>query len=218
VNDGTLLSPAFLERAAHDIRGPAGVVSYVIDEITLLAERGVIAPELVDRAKRGLQRLLRVADRLSRAAQLESGGLALERERLELRGLVRECVAEARRIEPRGEVAVELADAPVNCPVEADARWLGAALTDVLVAAIRRARAFVGVELLSSEAGPSVVVRDDGVRSSLPADVFADLPFALARATLARHGWQLCLEDPPVAERGMLHGGRVVISFSGALP
>jgi signal transduction histidine kinase len=171
--------------------------------------------ELVDRARRGVARMLRVADRLSRAAQLESGALALSLERLDLVGLLRDCVQEASRAEPRGEVRVQLVEPAGPCVVDADARWISAALVDVIIASIRRARANVKVELVRRGEGRAVVVHDDGVRSSLPADVFADLPFALAGATLERHGWRLEVEDPPAAERGLLHGGRVVLAFQG---
>jgi signal transduction histidine kinase len=208
-----LLNPAFLERAAHDIRGPAGVISYVLEE---LGGQSGVAIELVDRARRGVARMLRVADRLSRAAQLESGALALSMERLELVAILRECVQEATRAEPRTEVTVHFAEPSGPCLVDADARWISAALVDVMIASIRRARANVRIELVERGSGKAVVVHDDGVRSSLPADVFADLPFALAGATVERHGWRLEVEDPPAAERGLLHGGRVVLAFQGA--
>ena len=82
-----------------------------------------------------------------------------------------------------------------------------------MVASIHRARTRVLVKVISHPDGPSVSVSDDGLRSALPTDIFPDLPFALAGATLARHGFRLDVDDPPPAEGGFVHGGRVVLAL-----
>ena len=103
-----LLSPALLERTANDIRGPAGLVNFLLDEVATIAETKAVAPELVARARRGVIRLLRIANRLSRAAQLESEKLVLTRERFELLPLVRACVELAKQSEPHPDIVVDL--------------------------------------------------------------------------------------------------------------
>jgi signal transduction histidine kinase len=211
----SLLSPVLLERTANDIRGPAGLVHFLLDEVAAAGGLAAVRPELIARAQRGVIRLLRIADRLSRAAQLESETLVLARDHFELCPLVHACLEQAQTSELRPEITVTFdcaADAAA-LRLDGDPSWLSAALVDVVAAAIHRARAIVEVKVWAQPNGPGISIADDGLRSAHPSDIFSDLPFALAGATLARHGFRLDVDDPPPAESGFLHGGRVVLAL-----
>ena len=67
-----------LSRIAHELRGSAGVALGATSEI-----RGKLPPEgekFVAMAQRGLERVLRIADRLSRASALERNLVEYRRE------------------------------------------------------------------------------------------------------------------------------------------
>jgi hypothetical protein len=197
-----LLSPALLERTANDIRGPVGVLRYLVDE----GAAGTLDPAVVDRGKRALQRLVHIAERLSRAAQLELGVDPPAPRQIDLSASVRRSLEAARLVEARSDVEVEFNAEPFG--VFADDRGLEQALADLLTAVLRRARR--RVQILLEQVGPRVLIHDDGVRSTQESDVFVDLPFVLASATLERQGFRLLVEDP-IEEAGLHKGGRVVV-------
>src|SRR5690606_33938923 len=68
-----------LERIAHELRGPAGVTLGALDEIerVLASVEGEDARALLLMARRGIRRILRTAERLTRTAQLEAGPVQL---------------------------------------------------------------------------------------------------------------------------------------------
>ena len=211
-----LLSTALLERMAHDIRGPVGIVTFLLDELAT----GQIAPqpldELVTRSRRSLQRLLNVADRLSRAALLESDDVQLSMSRLEVRSMIRDCVAVAVSSEARPEVEVKTSfgDQPVFANM--DARWLSAAFSDTVMTFIRRARSLVEVSVEQQDP-LRIILTHDGRRTKSEPDLFSDLPIAMLAATARKHGWTIDLGSSQTSTDGLLQGGRVVLEI-GAQP
>lgn len=216
-DDGRLLSTALLERMAHDIRGPVGVVGFLLDELS--ANPAVAEPhgELIVRSRRSLQRLLNVADRLSRAALLESDGVELTLSRLEVRALIRDCVAHAQATEDRPEIVVKTAFAEQPVFADMDARWISAAIADTVVTFIRRARSIVEVSVAIETDRLRITLTHDGRRTKSEPDLFADLPIAMLAATARRHGWAIDIGPSQTSTDGLLQGGHVVLEI-GAQP
>lgn len=71
---------SFLERAAHDIRGPAGVTLGALSELeqSLGAEITPAQSSLLSMARRGMKRVLAVADQLTGVVDEESAGVPSE--------------------------------------------------------------------------------------------------------------------------------------------
>jgi CheY-like chemotaxis protein len=65
------LTPAFLNKVAHDLRGPAGVVTGALDELELALGPELAATHamLLGMARRGAQKVLKVAEMLSETAE-----------------------------------------------------------------------------------------------------------------------------------------------------
>jgi len=113
--DVTYLRTAFLERLAHELRGPAGVIHGALQELE--AALGPSAGEhevFLGMAKRGLKRILRTADRLQHTGQLERGTLEPSPVGCDLGALLKQAVSDAQFIREALEctavrVAAELA-------------------------------------------------------------------------------------------------------------
>jgi signal transduction histidine kinase len=154
----------FLERVAHELRGPAGVTLGALEELELAldgADTTQTSP-LFAMARRGVKRILRTADRLARTAQLESGRHAMSHTATDLRLLITQVAEEVEELEARRSVKLERVLPQAACTVMVDAPWLQVALAELLSQALRSARKQVSIEL-SVEAGVvRVVITDDG--------------------------------------------------------
>lgn len=206
--DPRLFSPTLLERMAHDIRGPLGVMAFILDEL----ENGTLPepalPTLIRRGRRSLSRLINVADRLSRVATIEA---ELSLERTELRSFLRTCIDNAHGREDRGEIvlACELDGEP--CFADIDRRCLAEAFGDLLFVFIMRARTTVTIGIDPLARGVQISLGHDGKQTQSEPDLFSDLPIALFAATVRRHGW--AIEDgPPLPDpTGLLNGRQLLI-------
>jgi signal transduction histidine kinase len=155
-----------LSRAGHDVRGPAGNVVSVLDEI----ERGLGAKDAEASAsffviaRRSVKKLLHLAERFSVLSELHRQP-ALPAQPLELDVLVRAAVTEASFMYGRRsvDVAQDLAQlSGVGCE-----RWLTAAVMDAMMLALRLARARVGVQLEKQRGAARIVVAGDGGADAL---------------------------------------------------
>ena len=100
--DDSYLRTAFLERVAHELRGPAGVIHGALQELEVaLAQQNGEHEVFLAMAKRGLKRILRTADRLQTTGQLERGAPQLTLSRCDLRALVQQAVSDAQTVEGR---------------------------------------------------------------------------------------------------------------------
>jgi signal transduction histidine kinase len=202
--DDAYLRTQFLERVAHELRGPLGVIDGAIQELECaLGEQAQNHKALMDMVRRGIRRLARTADRLQQTGQCERSRLELEWQRCDLAGLVRGSVNEAAATEGRKMIRVQL-DIPADprfC--ELDERWMRIALYEIASNAIRHAREQVTVTLEQTDQGFDVSFIDD---NRTPAD-FEPLRFrpprearglglalAIVRDVLAAHGGQLHIE------------------------
>jgi len=209
VSQSTYLRTTFLEALAHELRGPSGVTLGALDELELaLGENAAAHASLFAMARRGVRRVLRSADRLSRTAQLELPNHVLAREEVDLIKLVERSTKEAELVEARRGVKVELT-LPEGKPVaRVDPSWLGAAMAELVGAALRSARRSVLVELQQSGEGYRFVVCDDGVAGGLPRTRRfessedrrdAGLAFPMVREVAEAHGGELSVRNGETA-------------------
>ena len=169
VSQSTYLKTSFLEALAHELRGPSGVTLGALDELELsLGDEAKAHASLFAMARRGVRRVLRTADRLSRTAQLEQSGPALSLEPTDLNGLVERALREAEQVEGRRGVSTDFKRAGAPLFLRVDANWLGAAVAEVIGAALRSARRSVLVELQEGAEQARIIVCDDGVATTPP--------------------------------------------------
>lgn len=213
------LRTGFLERLAHELKGPVGVTLGVLDELeSALASDPARTARLLAMARRSSQRLLGVADRLQRTAQLERG-VDWRRERHDLREAVERACERARELEARRGVELELVRAGSACLAELDVIWVTAAVSELLFNALRNARARVVVTTSSDAERVSVSVSDDGQGFRGPI-----APRYLPAGRPQGLGLSLCLvEDVARAHGGSLDidgenaaGCRVTLHFPAA--
>ena len=142
------LRTSFLDRVAHELRGPAGVIDGAVQELE--AALGPGAQEhrvLLDMMRRGVRRIVRTADRLQQTGQCERDTLELTRQRTDLTELVRRSVSEATATEGRKKIRVDI-DAPaMHSFCDVDERWMGVAVYEIASNSIRHARESVRVTI-----------------------------------------------------------------------
>ena len=213
----------FLERIAHELRGPAGVTLGALDELDLaLGSDSARVANLISMARRSVQRVLRTAERLQRTAQLESGDVEWQREQRDLRDIVRAAVVSVEAVEARKGIAIVVAPCENACMVDVDVAWVTSAVTELLLNAIRNAKttAEIGTSELDGEV--RVSVRDDGAGFSGPINQRftptsrrqgLGLSMSLVNDVATAHGGKLIIEETPAGEKS---GARVHLSFPRA--
>ncbi|MGH7285266.1 MAG: sensor histidine kinase, partial [Polyangiaceae bacterium] len=131
-----------LGRISHDLRGPAGITSGVLDE---LEQQGNAAQaQLFAMARRGLAGVLRIAERLEMVSQLENGSMQVEPSPVELDDLLKSAVEHASLLQKRKAVRTTI-DVPPKLRATCDAHWLRATLIEIIANAIRHAKSSVRV-------------------------------------------------------------------------
>ena len=120
----------FLDRVAHELRGPAGVTLGALDELELsLGEAAETYRTLFAMARRGAFKVLRTADRLTRTAQLEAG-VKFHPVATDLKEVVRRACVDASRVEERSKVKFDINLPDGTCTIPLDASWAQAAVTE----------------------------------------------------------------------------------------
>src|SRR5262249_54625296 len=161
-DEDTYLRTSFLDRVAHELRGPAGVIDGAVQELE--AALGPKAEEhrvLLDMMRRGVRRIVRTADRLQQTGQCERDALELSKQRCDLTELVRRAVAEAAATEGRKKIHVDVEAAPVHTYIDADERWMGVVVYELASNSIRHAREAVRVSIEQSTDNVSITFIDD---------------------------------------------------------
>ena len=202
--EATYLRTLFLERIAHELRGPLAVVGGAMQELEhRLGEDAEQHRGLFEMMRRGIRRLARTADRLQQTGLCERTELLLEPQRCDMVELVRWAVDEAVVNEARRtvEVRLELPEGARFC--EIDGRWMQIALYEVASNAIRHARGRVTVALQEGTGMLRVSFADDNCSAGdfepmrfRPPQGGRGLGLALAivRDVVAAHGGQLGIE------------------------
>lgn len=159
----------FLQRIAHDLRGHAGVIHGALQELeaSLSTEPASGQPMFFNMAKRGVKRILRMAERLQQTGQLARGGLSLTSSDCDLRVLVQQAAEDAEAIESRKKITIEI-DLPGGAvAVVADSHWLSAAFFELTSNAIRNAIARVWISVQTPDPEHvTIVFSDDGKESN----------------------------------------------------
>jgi signal transduction histidine kinase len=190
---------------AHEIRNPLQTARLALDLLgTAPAPRGI------DVLRRSLARMSETLDRAlvdARMRGLDSGA-TLHREHVEVRALLEEAIAESQPDAEARKIAVTL-QAPPKTFVEADARVLRSALTNLLRNAIKFTRSGGAVAV---RAGPAAIEIEDecgGLDEDDEKRIFdtfrqtgADrsgfgLGLTIARQAIAAHGWSLNVRNLP---------------------
>lgn len=214
---------------AHDLRSPIGVVSQALTELRFDFDAQLTDDHrrIAALADRSLLRLGRIAETVSLVAALESEGFELRCRPLDLVELLRAAAASSVAIEPRREVSLvcELPEAP--CSLSIDGERLSRAVSEILINAIRHARAQVRVRLEVASGEARVAIEDDG--QGVAVDRLAMLfrrfvvrharsglgvGLSIAHDLIVAHGGRLTLEAStlPPGRPGTL-GARFVISL-----
>lgn len=155
-------------RTGHDVRGPAGVVSGALDELerALGDETAAQNAAFFTMARRGVRRLLRLADRYTAASELarqQDAPVQLT----DIEALVRQAVTEASFVYGRRQVTVALDLAPLRGYVHPPS--MTAALTDALMLVLRVARSRVTVALSAHGELARVELTSDSETASVEA-------------------------------------------------
>lgn len=215
------LRTAFLERIAHELRGPAGVTRGALDEIErALGPQADQVKPFFAMARRGIGRILRSADRLQRTAHFEAQRGGATTAPIDLRTLAAEATREAEDIEARRNIRVQLVACEQPCLVAADRLWLMVAIHEIVGNAIRFARAGVHVETGIANSEASVTVLDDGPGFAGPAPRRFEPPFprrglglslALASDIVEAHAGRLSFHDRKAENEES--GTRVIVAL-----
>jgi PAS domain S-box-containing protein len=193
----------FVSMVAHDLRSPLTVINADASELgTSCQEPGCRGAR--ESIRRSVRRASAMLTEVVDTTQLESGGLTLRREPLDLAALVRDLVATAFTAEQRRRLRLALPEG--GAAVLGDAPWLERAVGHVIGNALKFAPGDEAVEVrLAAEGGVArLQVSDRG--PGIPADEVARLFGRYFRASNAR----------PVAGSGLgLYITRLVVEALG---
>jgi signal transduction histidine kinase len=223
--DAPYLQTGFLERLAHELRGPVGVTSGALDEIELALDADADAEEVRTyflMARRGMRRVLRLAERLQRTAQLEGANVEWAMTPIDLRAVAEQAAKESELLEARRGVRVSVSCSDEPCPVAVDSTWMQFAIGDLVGNAIRFARSAVSVRCAGSAHEVTVTITDDGPgfhgpprqRFEPPCEgrgVGLTLP--LVRDVVASHGGRLELDGAREPGANASSGAIVVLTL-----
>ncbi len=173
--EATRLRDEFLSVVSHELRTPLTSVKANVQlanrrmrEVAPTPEAGQRTGEILARADRQIDRLVRLVDDLVDVSRLQSNRLELRRQRLDLREVVREAVDEQRQLSQPARLALESPDRPIY--VEGDADRLAQVVTNYLTNALKYSPELAPIEVrveLVGDAGTHgtvarVLVRDYG--------------------------------------------------------
>ena len=148
-----------LSRIAHELRGPAGVALGAAQELARQSGEG---QQFVGMMQRGLNRVLRVADRLSRASALDNDAVKFSLGALNITELVAREAQSAADLEHKASVSVTF-DLPKETLIaSSDADWLSFCLREVVANAIQHAKSAVRVRLAPAGNEVMLSIDDDG--------------------------------------------------------
>jgi two-component system sensor histidine kinase BaeS len=163
----------------HDLQTPLASIRAILEA---LADGVVDEPETVRRyfatAQRDVGSLSALIDDLFQMAQLDAGGLPLDRSQGSLADLISDTLESFSELAKRGGVTLEGRAAPDVDPVDMDTQRIGRALNNLVANALRHTPAGgrVQVEARRIPAGVEVTVRDTG--EGIPPE---DLPHVFER-------------------------------------
>lgn len=202
------LPRTLLGSVSHEIRSPLGLITGALDELEheLSGSAEGRHERLFELARRGAERLARLAQLLSVAARIDTEELKIEPVPTDLTGMLTQAVETLDAIEPRRGVTVDVrVSAGTRPPL--DEHHAPLAFLEVLSVARRRARSLVVVSSETASGGYEVRVEDDGrvwdtaernrafeMTGRATGGRETGLALAVAREVIAAHGGDLRLE------------------------
>lgn len=215
----------FLAAVGHDLRSPLTVLRSGLE--ALQDDMVDDVPGLVDRLQRETDLLGSLVEDLFLLARIESDGLRLQRQRLDLSELADEAVEALAGVAAQRGVRLAV-DAPATAPVDGDARELGRVLRNLLDNAVRHTPDGSTVTLVVTtqdrEVHCGVLDEGPGFPAELGDDVFgsfvrgdqartrdgagAGLGLAIARGLVTAHDGRIAVGAGP--------GGRVDVVLPAA--
>lgn len=149
-----------LARIAHELRGPAGVAQGAARELVARAGSDTTAPfaQMLDR---GVDRILRIADRLSRMSSITLGHAQMQPLVSEIGASVVSAVQASEALEAKQNIAVRV-NQPKPIMASFDAGWFEFAVRELLSNAIQHARHLVEVSVVADDETVWVEIDDDG--------------------------------------------------------
>jgi len=203
---------------SHDLQTPLASMRAILEA---LSDGVVEEPETVKRylntAQRDVRSLSALIDDLFQMAQLDAGGIPLEKENASLADLISDTLESFSALASQGEITLEgSAETDVD-PVLMDTQRIGRVLNNLIGNALRHTHAGGRVEVQARRAGSSVevTVRDsgEGIRAEDLPKIFesfyrgeksrsratggAGLGLAIARGIVRAHGGEIRVESQP---------------------
>ncbi|NIV39841.1 MAG: two-component sensor histidine kinase, partial [Anaerolineae bacterium] len=204
--------------AGHDLRTPLASIQAIVEA---LADGVVEEPQTIDRylhtAQREIRSLSHLIDDLFELAQIEAGGLPLDKSENSLSDLVSDTIESFSELAARREVTLEGRADPAVDPVVMDTQQIGRVLSNLVGNALRHTppRGTVRVQAVAQPDGARVEIQDTG--EGIPAQdlphVFerfyrgeksrsratggAGLGLAIAKGIVEAHGGSIDVESQP---------------------
>lgn len=163
----------FLGIASHELKTPLTTLK-ILTQLThkRLVKAGALEVEQTQRMERAIGRMERLVNDLLDVSRIDSGKLALRRERFDLVALVWQ-VAEDQMAATDRPVEVKLPDGPVE--VDADPDRVGQVLTNLLSNALKYSGQRSGVRLSLARAGDTVMTSVFDAGAGIPAEALPHL-------------------------------------------
>lgn len=202
------LPRSLLGSVSHEIRSPLGLITGALDELEheLSGQPDGRHERLFELARRGAERLGRLAQLLSVAARIDTDELKIEPVPTDLASLLTQTVQTLDAIEPRRGVTVDIRVSEGTRP-PLDELHAPLVFLEVLSVARRRARSVVVVSSETVPGGHEIRVEDDGrvwdtaernrafeLTGRATGGRETGLALAVARDVIAAHGGDLRLE------------------------
>jgi signal transduction histidine kinase len=163
VEEASNFKTKLLSIAAHDLRNPLCGISGYAELLLKQLPEDVAVQELAQHIFQSTQRMRTMLEDLLDSTRIESGGLHLELERLDLAALAHE-VVEANEQSARRKAQTLLIDAALACPVRADRSCMLRVLENLLGNAIKFSPygRRIWVTLTHNDEHVRCAVRDEG--------------------------------------------------------